>query len=65
MSDRDIEWFKGLDISNWDIVYEKDSNGKNIEKYRYYTFTEGFNYSFKNDLTILTDEGANEHLEVA
>ena len=60
MSDRDIEWFKGLDISNWDIVYEKDSNGKNIEKYRYYTFTEGFNYSFKNDLGLNVTFTANE-----
>ena len=60
MSDRDIEWFKGLDISTWNIVYEKDGNGKNIEKYRYYTFTEEFDYSFKDDLGLNVNFKAKE-----
>ena len=52
MADKDIEWFKGLDISTWDIVYEKDNNGKTIEKYRYYSFTEEFDYSFKDERIV-------------
>ena len=60
MADKDIEWFKGLDISTWDIVYEKDNNGKTIEKYRYYSFTEEFDYSFKDDLGLNVNFKAKE-----
>ena len=49
MADRDAEWFKGLDIGTWEVVYENDENGKKTEKYRYFSFTEDFDYDYKDD----------------
>lgn len=49
MADKDVRWFEGLDINTWHVVYERDGNGKETEKYRYYAFSEDFDYSFQDD----------------
>lgn len=49
-SDRELNWFKSLDRSNWQVVYEEGKNGEKKEKYRYYSYTEDFEYSYADDL---------------
>ena len=49
MADRDIEWFRGLDISTWEAVHGYDEEGKRTEEYRYFSFTEDFDYEYRDD----------------
>ena len=50
MAAKDIEWFKGLDINTWEVVKGIGKDGKREEKYRYYSYTEKFDYSYEDDL---------------
>lgn len=49
MKDIDINWFLGLDSSTWKAVYEKDDEGNDVLKYRYYSYTETFEYEYEDD----------------
>ena len=49
MKDIDADWFFSLDSSTWDAVYEKDEHGRETVKYRYYSYTEVFDYEYDDD----------------
>lgn len=50
MKDIDVEWFSGLDKSQWKCVYETAEDGTKTVKYKYYSFTETFDYEYEDDL---------------
>lgn len=59
-SDRELKWFKGLDRSNWQVVYEEGKNDEKTEKYRYYSYTDDFEYSYVDDLGTLVKFSTRE-----
>ena len=48
--DKETAWFLSLDSSTWDSVYEEDEDGNKTVKYRYCSFTDTFEYDYKDDL---------------
>lgn len=59
-SDRELKWFKGLDRSNWQVVYEEGKNDEKTEKYRYYSYTDDFEYSYVDDFGTLVKFSTRE-----
>ena len=59
-SDRELKWFKGLDRSNWQVVYEETKNDEKTENYRYYSYTDDFEYSYVDDLGTLVKFSTRE-----
>jgi len=48
--DKELDRLKGLDRSNWQIVREEGKDGEKKEKYRCYSYTGDFEYSYADDL---------------